>query len=206
MKKTKRLIAAILATLIAATLTGCNPPENESSPGVVSDTSSDVSTTESTESTEEISTVESTTGSASDDDQLLASDPTTPGDDEPTSEPTTSGDEPSSGQPSSGSQTPSSGSQTPSSSQPTTPTQPTTPEPAPVWTEPPAPERKPIDENTNIYGEKSTGGWVEMPTGTYWREGRNFYRSKEDWLYGRNPVPQGEVDGVNLDDYNIVFH
>ena len=158
MKKTKRVIAAVLATSIAAALTGCNPPENESSPGVVSDTSSDVSTTESTEEISTVeSTVESTMESTSDDAQP------SPG------EPTTSGEEPSSSQPSSGSQTPSSGSQTPSSSQPTTPTKPTTPT-TPTQPSSSGNSSTPKDGDTKVENGKpymyiDGFGWVEDTRG-----------------------------------------
>lgn len=59
--------------------------------------------------------------------------------------------------------------------------------------------RVPIDENHDIYGNEMTGGWVTKPGGTYWKEGRNYYRSREDALYRRNPVSQGEVDGVPVE-------
>lgn len=51
-----------------------------------------------------------------------------------------------------------------------------------------------------------TGRWVTKPGGTYWKEGSNFYMSREDAQYCRNPVPQDEVDGVNLDDYSYTFN
>ena len=44
------------------------------------------------------------------------------------------------------------------------------------------------------------GHYVDMPGGRYWKNGINYYRSKEAWLNGEEPVSRGEVDGVSIGD------
>ena len=100
--------------------------------------------------------------------------------------------------PSQSTQTPSQSTQTPSQST-QTPSQSTqTPSQS---TQTPSQSTPTQSGEVNVKGEPSRNGhYVDKPGGRYWKDGGNYYRSKEAWLNGEEPVSMLEVDGVTMDD------
>ena len=98
--------------------------------------------------------------------------------------------------PSQSTQTPSQSTQTPSQST-QTPSQSTQTPSSSTQT----PSQSTQSGEVNVKGEVSRNGhYVDMPGGRFWKDGGNYYYSKEDWLNGEEPVSRGEVEGVTLDD------